>query len=86
MKRNRPKFKQPVATVDMEAEPDWHDITERVRAAKDRELIPLTSDAKITGDVSAALKHGVRIRLNEYKLWAIPTMKPLLRMSWEVLI
>lgn len=86
MKRNRPKLLEHQPTVDLPAEPDWADITERVRQAKDRELITLGRDSKITGDVTEALKRGVRIRLDENKLWVLPEQRAAFRMSWEVLI
>ena len=86
MKRNKRPVSEHPATVGMQAEPNWTDITERVRGAKDRETVILKSDSKITGDVTADLKRGVRIRLNDFKLWVPPEQVALFRMSWEVVL
>jgi hypothetical protein len=87
VKRNRPHIppitllKEPMLT-----EPQWNDVTGLVRVAADKEVVELTSDSKITGDVTDALKRGVRVRLNGHQLWVDPNLKTPLRVSWEVLV
>jgi hypothetical protein len=86
VKRRSPQFEQPQATVRLPTEPDWADITEVIRACADNKKVLLDCDSKITGDVTKDLKRGVRISLRGHKLWADPSLKLTLRMSWEVIL
>lgn len=67
-------------------EPLWNDITGLLLVAKRNEVVHLTSDSKVTADVTEALRRGVRVRLNGHQLWVDPSIKmPPMRATWEVL-